>query len=72
MIIKTWILAFADRAELAGSQLRDAPAIKPGNQGAAQNVAFVRFGLIQPIFLFELSGKVALGQMLKILVGERV
>ena len=28
--------------------------------------------LIQLIFLFELSGKTALGQVLKLLVGERV
>ena len=32
----------------------------------------VRCGLIQPIFLFEFSGKVGLRQVLKVLVGEGV
>ncbi len=52
--------------------LTPAPAVRPGNQGSAQNIPFVRLGLIQLIFLFELSGNVALGQVLKVLVGERV
>jgi len=32
-----------------------APAAESENQGSAQNVPFVRFKLIEPIFLFELS-----------------
>jgi hypothetical protein len=36
------------------------------------NIAVVLLELIQPILLFELFGKVALGQILKILVGERI
>jgi hypothetical protein len=48
--------------------LTPTPAVKREVRVSSER-PLVRFGLIQPIFLFELSGKVA--QVLKVLVGAR-